>query len=128
MNSKVPKPYAIIHFRVGDDCLLRQKDHDQYLNYLSVIKSADPADKKMRFILMSDSAKLKELSKDFIFTLDGPITHIGCDTDVESLKHTVAEFFILRGAIGIFTHSVYFWTSGFVKLINYIYDIPLTNF
>lgn len=127
LKSTIPfNQFGILHFRVGDDCLILQKDNDQYSNYLNIIKSANP-DNQRRFVLMSDSAKLKELAKSFVFSLDGPVTHIGADTDIERLKHTFAEFFILRDSLIIFTHSAYFWTSGFVKFINYIYNVPLTN-
>jgi hypothetical protein len=74
---------------------------------------------------MTDSVRLKELSKDILFNLDGPVAHIGYHKDTEALKHTLAEFFILRKSHVILTHSTYFWISGFVKMINYIYDVQL---
>lgn len=119
----IPRPYGIVHFRLGDDCLVLQKDSVDYEKYLDAIKMANCSN----MILMSDSVRLKELSKSYIFSLDGPITHVGGETEYELLKHTMAEFFLIRESVVIFTYSVYFWTSGFVKFINYIYDVPLTN-
>jgi len=120
-SIKIPRTFGILHFRVGDKCVVLEEDIDGYDKYINFIKSVDTSN----MILMSDSSTLKQLTKDIIFSLEGPTAHIGFHKDAELLKHTLAEFMILQQANIIITHSVYGWPSGFVKLISYIYDIKL---
>ena len=122
IRSKLPRPFGVIHFRLGDDCLVLDKtpDMQQYINFISSVKNSN-------FILMSDSSKLKEATKDIIFSLEGSPVHVGSDTTLELLKHTIAEFMILRESHVIYTYSIYFWICGFVNLIHYIYDVELVK-
>jgi hypothetical protein len=121
ISTTIPRPFGVLHFRLGDRCVVLDEDIS-YSEYIDFIKKSDPTN----MILMSDSAKLKELAKD-IFSLEGPPAHVGFHTDAERLKHTMAEFFLLRESSVIFTYSIYGWTSGFVKLINYIYGVHLAK-
>jgi len=41
------------------------------------------------------------------------------------IKDTLFEFFVLTRANSIKTHSVYRWLSGFARIANEIYDVPL---
>jgi len=122
MNT-IQIPYSefiALHFRLGDDELIlnQQRPPSQYM---SIIQSFTQGS----YILFSDSQTLKQMAKPYIFTFDSNIAHVGFHTEVEQLQNTMLEFFLLTTAKQIYTHSVYFWTSGFVKIINYIYDVPL---
>lgn len=126
LRSKLPRPLYVLHFRLGDECLLLEKNPNMqgYIDFIKGVKDSNP---NFNFTLMSDSSKLKELTKDIVLTLEGSPVHVGSDTTLELLKYTVGEFMILREAQMIYTYSVYFWISGFVKLINYIYDVQIQN-
>lgn len=123
-SIQIPRPFGVIHFRLGDKHLILGGDNYGYEKYMNAIHSIDTTN----MILMSDSTTLKELAKNTILSLNGETAHTGIHKDSEKLKHTLAEFMILREASIILTYSVYNWTSGFVKMVSYIYDIQLLQF
>lgn len=120
---QIPYPeFVALHFRLGDnELILNEKRRPS--EYIPIIESFTQGS----YILFSDSQTLKQMAKPYIFTFDSNTAHVGFHTEVEELRSTMLEFFTLRQAKHIFTYSVYTWTSGFVKIINYIYDVPLVN-
>ena len=127
-NSKINEMpynnYNIIHFRFGDDELVREikKDYNTYYNIL--LKNKEDND-----ILISDSIifknNIKEKYNIFIFNTNPQ--HVGYQKDSDSLKDTLFEFLIMKNATKIKTYSYYGWISGFTFWISNIYDIPLIN-
>lgn len=123
-NIEMPySNFTALHFRLGDNEVILDQQANEYKEYINFIRAFP----KGNCILFSDSHTLKELAKPFIFSFDYKPTHVGFHTNMNDLKNTMFEFFLLMRANTISTYSVYFWPSGFVKLINYIYDVPLIN-
>ena len=67
-----------------------------------------------------------------IFMFDSEMCHLGnINTDIQiearrnQVRDTLFELFFIANAKSIKTYSVYPWTSGFVKMISLIYDIPI---
>lgn len=125
MTKKLPwTEYNILHYRLGDSEVITEQstDYTQHINYLQQhIESQQ--------VLISDSIYFKELvgKTPSIFMYDEPVSHLGFHTDINKIKHTVFEFILLNTAKSIKTHSVYGWTSGFVRIANYIYNVPFTK-
>ena len=123
-SMKIPySEFIAFHLRLGDSEIILNQQTADYSMYLSFIQSIP----KGNYILFSDSNYLKELAKPYIYTIDSKVAHTGFHTQIEDLKNTMFEFFLLTRANRIHTFNIYFWVSGFVKIINFIYDIPLVN-
>lgn len=122
VEDSIPfQDFSVIHFRLGDDDIILEKNNRDYTKYVNKIRYMNNG----KLILMSDSSTLKKLAKPYIFTFDAPIAHVGFHTEADQIKHTLFEFLLLSKAKKIHTHSVYDWTSGFVTIISYIYNVPL---
>lgn len=127
-NSKINEiphnNYNIIHFRLGDDELVRKiiKDYSEYYNIL--LKNKEDND-----ILISDSIIFKNNIKEKynIFLFNTNPQHIGYEKNSDCLKDTLFEFLLMKNAMKIKTYSYYGWISGFTFWISKIYDIPLVN-
>jgi len=118
--------YSIIHFRLGDDQLIRN-----YNNYNNFDKYYEKylLHKKDNQLVMSDNILFRkyllEKEKDIkIFNTEN-IYHLGIYND--NLKDTLIEFFLVLESKSIKTHSVNVWTSGFVLYPSILKDIPLQN-
>lgn len=116
--------YNIIHFRLGDNELVRG-NNDNLNKYLNIFLN----NKINNDILMSDSLTLKNEIKKITntFTFDINPVHIGYSKNIDSFKNTLVDFFIMKKAKEIKTYSIYSWISGFTYWIGKIYDIPLIN-
>jgi hypothetical protein len=128
LNSKINEipyeSYNIIHFRFGDDEIVRGNNIN-YDNYLNIFLN----NRKDNDILICDSFTFKNEVKKItnIFTFDINPIHIGYSKNIESLKDTLIDFYIMINSKEIKTFSVYGWISGFTFWISRIYDIPLIN-
>lgn len=120
--------YRILHYRLGDDELVRGDSSDHLSNKHMYLEHVN-LNRGQREILMSDCASfkkhVKENSNMFMFDLD--IAHIGYSQHEDRLKDTLVEFFIMSKAEKIKSFSIYNWQSGFAKSIHDIYDIPLES-
>jgi hypothetical protein len=118
------KEYTILHYRLGDDELVKNIKNKKLNNNSFVDHINKNKTKYENYILVSDSLNLKKIVRGStdIFMFDSIVAHMGCSTD---LKDTLFEFFIITNAKKIKTYSVYPWTSGFVKIANDIFDVPL---
>ena len=125
------KDFNIIHYRLGDDELVRNTIHNNNYNLDHIIQKMEKND-----ILLSDSSNFKEYVKKNnidIFMFDNAICHLGFhsndhdDKDNDKIKDTLFEFFLLSYASKIKSHSIYSWESGFTKAISFIYQIPLES-
>jgi len=117
--------YSIIHYRLGDEELvrsnmcnsLRYKDH-----LLAQLEKND--------ILLSDSNTFKQLIKINnvnVFMFDAPVCHLGVHTDPDAVKHTLFELLLLSNATKIKSYSIHGWISGFTHMISMLYDIPFES-
>jgi hypothetical protein len=116
--------YSILHYRFGDGELVRnaQVKHIDFLD--NALKNRDD-----HSILLSDSKSFKQFMRTAsdIFMLDTTICHLGhSSVETYDLKDTLIEFFITTKAKSIKTYTVHTWISGFVRIANIIYDVPLT--
>ena len=124
MMMKLPQNnYDILHYRLGDSEVIDEKssvDYSQYLTHLSRVIRGDS-------VLISDSVHFKNNVRMNlnVFMYDEPVSHLGFHTDKDKIRHTLFEFILLTKACSIRTHTVYGWTSGFTRIANYIYSVPL---
>ena len=125
MNTLAIDSYTIIHYRLGDDEMVRnQCNYSIYENaFTHLLKTYKETD-----IVITDSAQFKDLIRKKntqIRVLDTKICHVGIEHSYEALRDTLFEFNLLRGAKSIRSYSRYDWISGFVYAIHKIYNIPL---
>lgn len=125
--------YDIIHLRLGDSNIgCEHMSYGDIQKYKNIIVSNIDINKKC--ILVCDSIYFKNILKNENFCCDKNIQmfdfevgHIGYEQNIEKIKNSMFEFFIISKAKTIKTYSVYSWTSGFVHWISKIYDIPLVR-
>jgi hypothetical protein len=122
--NKIPfKEYNIIHYRLGDNTLVRNENKQHSLDHiLNKYESND--------ILICDSSDFKNQVKNSslnIFMFNNNICHLGVCKDIDSIKHTLFEFLLISKAAKIKTYSSYGWISGFAHIISFIYNIPITS-
>jgi hypothetical protein len=115
--------YSIIHYRLGDEELVRSRirNNSRYKDHLLTHMEKND-------ILLSDSNTFKQfikMNKINIFMFDAPICHLGVHTDDDAVKHTLFELLLLANATKIKSFSVHGWISGFTYIISLLYDIPL---
>jgi hypothetical protein len=126
LNTRIPfKTYSILHFRLGDKELVNNKGGDISQNILRLIEE----NKEANSVLISDSVSLKTYPhiSEKVHVLNTIPRHLGRCDDIESIKDTLIDFFILSRATHIKTYSCYNWISGFVFWAHQIYDIPLSK-
>ena len=123
IRSYIPfEPYSILHFRLGDDELVGRGQTNLPADILHMIQ----ANKDPNSVLISDSLNLKihsDVVKE-VYILNTVPKHLGKCADIESIKGTLIDFFLLTRAEIIKTYSCYEWISGFVYWAHKIYDIP----
>jgi hypothetical protein len=115
--------YNIMHFRLGDNELVRQnvtQPNNEIVDKL--IKRKENKD-----ILISDSEHFKKyVEKNVDINMFNTRTvHFGYQKRPSEIMDTLFEFFLLMNARKIKTYSVYTWISGFVYWVHKIYDVPL---
>lgn len=118
-------PYNILHYRLGDDELVRSSTHA--VNYENVYNHV-LQNYKVDDILITDSKYLKDMIQGRISTIrmfDTKPCHIGHEGSYENLQDTLLEFFLLMRAHKIRSFTKYGWISGFVSAVHHVFDIPL---
>jgi hypothetical protein len=122
--NKIPyNIYNILHYRVNDNEFLNIKEeliYDIYLQHLLKYKEQND-------VLITDTKKLKDyiyLNND-IFTFDTKICHLGLSKDIDEVRDTLFEFFLITFSSKIKTYCKIHQMSGFVKWISKVYDIPI---
>jgi hypothetical protein len=129
------KQYEVIHIRSGDlyafnvqvgethnrstEELLEKIDHK-----INDIKNST----EHKIIIFSDSHELKNIisNKYNLLTVNTKPTHCALETNHETIRDTLIDFFIMSRAKHIHQFSVHYWGSGFSTSINWIYDVPIT--
>jgi hypothetical protein len=120
----IPDNYNILHYRLGDDDLVRNENNHQYDVYLNHLKK----NIEENDVFISDSNYFKKIvcrDDTQIRMVDVLPRHIGYDG--EPLNDTLFEFFLITKCQKIKTYSKYSWISGFVYWIHKVYDIPLVS-
>jgi hypothetical protein len=122
--NKIPfKEYNILHYRLGDNTLVRNKKTQHSLDH--ILSNYEPND-----ILICDSSEFKNQVKNSsldIFMFNDNICHLGVSNDYNSIQHTLFEFLLISKASKIKSYSSYGWISGFSHIISFIYNIPITS-
>ena len=113
--------YNILHFRLGDDEIIRNIYNNNYEKEKNIFIRI----KEEKDILVSDSIQFKNFIKNQsdIFMFHMNIGHFGYHTDIEILRNTIFEFFLIIYSKKIKSYSIYPWISGFIKIAKEIYDI-----
>ena len=98
-------------------------------NVNRIYKIIDNNYKNSDFV-MCDSSNFKyqlKHNRPKINILELDIGHIGYETDLNKIKNSLIEFFIITYSNKIKTFSVYGWISGYVYWISKIYNIELIS-
>jgi len=121
----IPYPeYDILHYRFGDNEMIKMIN-EQHAEFIENVKKHCTNST----ILLSDSQGFKDFVKQNfeIFMFDINICHLGHPIEIHDLKDTLFEFFMTTRAKSIKTYTVHNWLSGFVRISNLIYDVPLVR-
>ena len=117
----LPKNFTIQHYRFGDSELVRNiKNNFLFDNILDIVKN----NFLETDILMTDSNSFKNYIKNNfnIKILNSESVHLGYEKDINKIKSTMIDFYIIMNSKNIKTYKI---NSGFVYWISKIYDIPL---
>jgi hypothetical protein len=127
MKSYIPisKPYTLLHYRLGDDHLLKKIVKNNYTDILSSIT----LNSECNTVLISDNERLRALNiPGIIIPEASEIAHIGdVNATIKGIKSSLIDMKIISESDKIKTYSVYPWVSGFVRIISVCYDIPLST-
>jgi len=125
--SQIPfKNWNVFHYRVNDNAFLNIEEnilYDMYLSHLNMNKEEND-------ILITDTKKLKDnifLNND-IFMFDTKICHLGLSKDLDEVRDTLFELFLIIYSSKIKTYCKIHSISGFVKWIGKVYDIPIIQY
>ena len=125
----LPTDYRVIHFRMGDNFLVRQPIRTRMLKRINSLYLKYKTGKDL---LMSDSVVLKQYIKqqDHAVTMYDleRIAHLGHAQHQDDVRDTLVEFFLICECRFIRSFSVYAWPSGFALSPSVLYDIPFKNF
>ena len=121
----IKQPFNILHLRLGDSYIKIDMNDEVFHNIQKIVTS----NYNENDILLCDSSYFKKrINEQNRFKLfDLVIGHIGYETDMEKIKNSLIEFFIISKSTHIKTYSVYNWISGFVHWNSVLYDIPLSR-
>lgn len=119
----LPEYYSIIHFRLGDDYIVRGSNNNSFEKPYK--KYIDNQEKDQ--IVLSDSYLFKEFLKEkndkvMLFRTKYAY-HFGREDG--DIKDTLLEFMIVLNSNRIKTYSVHWWTSGFVLYPSVLKKIKL---
>ncbi len=123
--KRLQKNYNVIHYRLGDDEIKNSNMNEEkyervYRHLLSIYNKND--------IVISDSIMFKKYiaSKNSdILIEDTKIGHTGYEESLDAIKDTIYEFNLLKNAKLIKSYSTYGWISGFVQIVNKLFDVLL---
>ena len=118
--------YSVIHFRLGDDYLVRKQINYNLIQYYYNIYKNNKTEKQ---ILLSDNIEFKSIlvKNENAFCFDTRIIHLGYKNHENDIEDTLFEFIILLKVKEIKHFSVYGWVSGFIKAANMITNVKLVK-
>lgn len=120
--QNTPKIYNILHFRLGDEMLVR----NQTINFTH-FKNKVQENYEQNDIFMSDTKDFKSyINREYpnIFQFNIEIGHTGLESNI---KDTFFEFIIVTRSQKIKTYTANNHKSGFVKIANEIYNVDLID-
>lgn len=129
------KKYTVIHIRCGDEYLCDNSSifTKKYLiSIFDEIKRIVTRDLETEYLLISDNNLIKGLINKFLFQIKNikmlynSITHVGETNilDIEKVKNTMLDFYLLANSGAIYSISVYAHGSGFSYWCAKTYNIP----
>lgn len=123
--------YIVIHIRVGDRYInTNNKLDENTLNDIYTILENNITFNK-EFLLLSDSNELKNILKNKYCNLKiqiNEILHLAHDcTNIESLKNTIIDFFLISYASSVISLSIYDHLTGFSEYCCIMNNIPCTK-
>ena len=123
------KPFQIMHYRLNDDEFLNKIKNNSGSIYQDILTNMKRI-KEPNDILISDTKSFKDLvfkNNIEIMMFDINICHLGLSTDLDAIRDTLFEFFLITYASKIKTYCKIHAMSGFVKWVSAIYDIPVSK-
>lgn len=124
--GKIPfGKYNILHYRLNDSEFLGKESLINFGEKLEHLKkNREPND-----VLVTDTLKFKNyvFFNDDIFMFDTKVCHLGLSTNVDEIRETLFEFFLITRSSKIKTYCKIHKISGFVKWISKIYDVPIVS-
>ena len=123
--KKIPySNFNILHYRLNDDEFLKKKSSIVFEEvYQNLQKNKESND-----VLITDTYQFKHLvfsKDDSIFMFDIKICHLGLSENIDEIRDTLFEFFLITKCSKIKTYCKIHEMSGFVKWISKIYDIAI---
>lgn len=126
-----PKTYNVIHIRSGDDYLV----HNHYINEDKLYNISNTIlsylDASISYIILSDNNELNAYIANIssnIKTINNKKIHTGKEvSDVNDIKNTLLDFYIMSHSNHITSFSVYGHGSSFSKWCAEIYNIPISS-
>jgi hypothetical protein len=119
--------YEILHCRLGDNEFIYENDHKKYQSIYEYVKKHI----NEKTILLCNSIHFKNyVRKNYpkIRQFETKTAHLGYqNSSKEGIIDTLSELFIMTRANKIYTFSEYGHMSGFTKIANDIYDIPVLD-
>jgi hypothetical protein len=120
--------YDIIHVRFGDQYLIHHQTLINVKQFKTIVDYLNDYDVNKKYILLSDNEDIKKALAQrfpFIQILTNKIGHIGVNfSDVQQLRDTMLEFYLISHAANITAYSTYAHGSGFSKWCAETYSIP----
>lgn len=121
--QSLPCDYIVKHVRLGDAEMVRnQQNTNKYMYLLNRLISM----RTSKDVLFSDSYNFKKFasSRAGFMSLNTETSHLGYHTDLNKLKNTMIDFYLISKSKMIYSYSEYSWNSGFVYWSSVIYNIP----
>lgn len=120
----IPDSFIALHYRLGDNALIKNGKIDEKQVMKHVKKQMDK-----RMVLFTDSSRLKKLVYETMYDdlsmFHFDIGHLGWHADDTKVFNSLVEFFVLTQAKEIRTTSVYSWISNFILAVHKIYRVPI---
>lgn len=129
--QNLPSPFSVIHFRTGDDEIVRNDKEFCENNYSIVSSLYEKYNSTLKNpVVFTDSQiiRRKLIEEFYVKTIDHDIAHLGYHTNLESIKNSLIDFFIISHAKKILGYTTYrglYAISGFVRMVGQIYDISV---
>jgi hypothetical protein len=126
--------YKVLHIRIGDDYLVNSNllsETNPLVGQITQIINENLTEYE-NYMIIADNDQLKKILVDkykFIFKKT-QIVHLGQKTeaDLDQIRDTLFDFYMMSNATEIVQLSVYSWGSGFSEWCAKIYDLPLRQY